>query len=90
MSIDLQNFNCGKFDQQYDYEILPMPRKGKNTTKKISKNNNKKTKKIKNGSDYKIFNIEQHTSYLYSLTEPCNVITGYPFCTCDICNETYL
>jgi hypothetical protein len=53
------------FDEVYDIDILPMPRKGKKSIKKEGSTNLKKNKIRQNGFNDKLYTIQSNASYLY-------------------------
>jgi hypothetical protein len=67
-----QPFKHELFVEEYDYEVMPMPRKGKKIIKNRSDKNMKKNKVKQNGYNHKMHTIEDNLPETIQLTDPCN------------------
>lgn len=81
------------FDEVYDIDVLPMPRKGKKNIKKEGSTNLKKNKIRQNGFNDKLYTIQSNASYLYygwSYNE-CNLYCDdNVICGDDFYNDNYV
>jgi hypothetical protein len=64
------------FVEEYDYDVISMPRKGKRVIKKRCDKNMKKNKVKQNGYDYKMHTIESNLPSLFN--ESTDLYIDYP------------